>query len=333
MKVITIVDKITFNYFEAPPLLPFIGVLQLYLGKYDIFFAESAWYGWHNTWRYRVAKPKRQKPYKNHVKRWLRHLRWLEQVVEYAKKRHIPTVFWDKEGITHWGRFVDAAKLFDHVFTVDNLTIPLYRKALGLNASLHCLPFAVDPRFHFFDGFYFEKFSACFVGSYSRHIHPQRRQWQDMFFTSALNSGLGLTCIDRNSDNSNDIFRYPEFNGINVLPAVPYQETAKIYKKWLVSLNVNTNETSQTMVSRRLMEILACGGIAVTNSNPAVKNKFSEFCYCIQKKEEAFELFDRLKFGPNKYDLDRARAGADYIAHHHTWDQRMRFLADVVGIS
>lgn len=333
MRIMTIADALSSSSIGGTPLLPVAGVLQLRFGKADVLFVESAWYGWHNVWRYRVAKPKRDEPYKSPIKRWLRHIRWLEQTVESARKRRIPTVFWDKEGITHWGRFIDAARLFDHVFTVDDSTIPLYRDALGPNASVHSLPFAVQPRFHFFDGFHFEKNSACFVGSYSRHIHPQRRQWQEMFFSAALKSGFGLTCFDRNSFNSREVLRYPNIEGIKVRPAVPYKETAHIYKKWLVSLNVNTNEVSKTMVSRRLVEILACGGIAVTNSNPAVESEFSEFCHIIRKNEDAYELFDRIKYGPSKNDLERARAGADYIALHHTWDHRMRFIADIVGIS
>ena len=47
--------------------------------------------------------------------------------------------------------------------------------------------------------------------------------------------------------------------------------------------------------------------------------------------EEARELFARLRGGPSNHDLERARAGADYVAKHHTWQHRLRQIAEVVG--
>ena len=111
-----------------------------------------------------------------------------------------------------------------------------------------------------------------------------------------------------------------------------YPDTAKIYKDYLVSLNVNTVTDSPTMFSRRLIEILACGGISVTNPSLAVERLFKDYCYTVHSEEEMLELFNRLKYGPSPLDLERAEAGADYVANHHTWAHRLKQIAEIVGL-
>ena len=83
-------------------------------------------------------------------------------------------------------------------------------------------------------------------------------------------------------------------------------KTANIYKSYFASINVNTIQDSPTMYSRRLIEIIACGGIAVTSPALSVKKHFKDFCHVVSCYEEAFELFSRLKYGPSKDDLEKA---------------------------
>lgn len=324
MRTCTILDNVTASCLGGVPVLPIWGKLELRLFRPDLLFVESAWQGWHNSWKYKIAAYPDHPERNNHA---------LLRLLEYARKRHIPTVFWDKEGMGHFDRFIALARHFDHVFTVDADTIPKYRAVMGENASVHVLPFAVQPRFHSFDGFHFATNSACFVGSYSTHIHPRRRAWQEMLFDAALDSGLGLHVFDRNSNRKSRVYRYPDFKGMHVHPAVAYPQTAGLYKRHLVSLNVNTNENSPTMVSRRLVEILACGGIAVTTPAPSVDKAFREFCHVVHNREETLKLLTRLKHGPSKEDLERARAGADYIACHHTWEHNLKFIKNILGLT
>ena len=75
---------------------------------------------------------------------------------------------------------------------------------------------------------------------------------------------------------------------------------------------------------------MACGGIAVTTPALSVKQMFNDYCYTISNKEEAAELFSRLRYGPSAQDLERARAGADYVARNHTWNHRLKFIFDIV---
>jgi spore maturation protein CgeB len=86
------------------------------------------------------------------------------------------------------------------------------------------------------------------------------------------------------------------------------------------------------MFSRRLGEILACGGIAVTNPSPAVERHFKDFCHVIANADEAAELFERLRHGPSADDLARAEAGAQYVLREHTWAHRVQQITQCVGL-
>lgn len=290
---------------------------------FDFVLVESAWSGYRESWKYKIAA------YPDHPER---NNQSLANLVERAKRKGIPTVFWNKEDGVHFERFIDSARLFDHVFTVDETCIPRYKAVMGQGASVHTLKFAIQPRTHGFNGFAFKHNRANFVGSYSHHVHDRRRAWQDMFFAAATDAGLGLTVVDRNSDRKAAHYRYPPLPGLEVLPAVSHADTARIYRDYLVSLNVNTVEDSPTMFSRRLVEILGCGGIAVTNPSPAVDAMFRDYCHVVHDADEARELFARLRHGPSRDDLERARAGAEYVLQHHTWAHRLEQIRQVVGL-
>ncbi|HDL6021507.1 TPA: glycosyltransferase, partial [Mannheimia haemolytica] len=271
----------------------------------SILFVESTWQGYKNRWKYKIAS------YPDHPKRTNQKLL---RLVEKAKDKGIPTVFWNKEDSIHFDRFIDSAKHFDHIFTVDQNAIARYREVVPDTTTVNVGMFPVQPRIHNFQGFNFKHLAANFVGSYSHHIHNKRRERQDMLFGAALKAGLPVTIFDRNSDRKSENYRYPKnsFN-LNVQPAVSYTETANIYRDYLVSLNINTVEDSPTMFSRRVVEILACGGILVSTPSMAIDNIFKEYCHIVQSEDEAIELFQRLKRGASHDDLNKAIAGSEFV--------------------
>jgi spore maturation protein CgeB len=163
-------------------------------------------------------------------------------------------------------------------------------------------------------------------------MHEERRKWQNMIFHAVCKSELSLTIHDRNSGRRASDYRYPELDCIKMKPILPYEETAQVFKDYLISLNVNTIEDSGTMFSRRLVEILACGGIVVSNPSLAIDRYFKEYCYVVSTEAEALELLTRLKNGPSQEDLERAKAGAAYVAKEHTWTHRLEEIRKVVGI-
>lgn len=289
----------------------------------DLLFVESAWQGWRNSWKFGIAA------YPDHPERSNRDL---ARLVQAARGLGIPAVFWNKEDDVHFDRFIASAKLFDAIFTVDASCVPRYRSAVGAGVHVDALPFAVQPAIHSFTGIdEAARKGTSFVGSYSRHIHDARRDRQDMLLETAAET-LGLTVYDRNSDRRSAHYRYPGFAGLRVLPKVPYERTAAIYKSHLASLNVNTIENSRTMFSRRLIEILACGGLAVSTPALSIEHLFKDYCHVVDGAPAARELFTRLaRDGYSARDREMMRAAAEHVLARHTWTQRLELVLDAVG--
>ncbi len=288
----------------------------------DLVFVESAWNGLHNSWKYGIAA------YPSHPERTNARLR---QLVAEARELGIPAVFWNKEDGVHFDRFIDSASLFDTIFTVDASCIPRYRAVVGEGARIDALPFAVQPALHRFTGIDPGRRGANFVGSYSRHIHDERRERQDMLLSCAA-ATLGLTVYDRNSDRHGHEYRYPDLPGLVVRAKVPHERTAAIYHQSLVSLNVNTVVDSPTMFSRRLIEIIACGGLAVSTPAQSIDRWFASYCHTVRTREETQELLGRLaRDGYNDDDRARMNDGAAYIAREHTYSRRVDSLLDVLA--
>ena len=291
--------------------------------KPDLLFVESVFHGVRGAWRYLVG---RHPWYFN-----MQGARVITTLVRYALDRNIPALFWNKDDGTFFDFFLDVAALFPHVFTTDNICVPKYRATLPETTSVDLLPMPYQPAFHSFTGFHFEKRAACFVGSYYRRILNARKVFLDSLFAACHEASLSVHVYDRNSNRLSHFldFSFPKKAHLVLHDRVPHTMTGNIYKKYAVCLNVNSVTTSQTMYSRRLLEILACGGILVTNTSPAVEREFRDFCHVVRDPMESVDLLARLATdGPNAEDMERAEAGAAHVRLHHTWQQR---LEDIVA--
>jgi spore maturation protein CgeB len=310
-------------------------ILESKKWRADFLFVESAWRGYRNMWKYKIASfpftPQKGILRKLYKKYYLSQgNKKLQEVVLSAKKSGIPTVFWNKEDGVHFNRFIESAKLFDHIFTVDENMIPKYKSMLPSTTTVNSLMFAVEPSLHNFTGFNFKYNMVNFVGSYSQHIHSRRREWQDMMFNAVTAVGLDLVIFDRNSDRKSEKYRFPRHSNRVVYPAVPYSKTAQIYNDYYISLNVNTIENSATMFSRRLVEIIACGGVAITNPSPAIEKYFADYCFVVNSIDETINILEYLKGGISNSDLKRVERGAKYILENHTWKNRLMEIVTIL---
>lgn len=292
----------------------------------DLLLVESAFHGWCGTWRYELAR----QPF------WLRCIKptAIFRVLDYARSLSVPTVFWNKDDGAYFDHFIDIAKGFDHVFTTDENCVPRYRAAVPPSTTVQTLMIPFQPAFHYFDGFDFSTRTACFTGSYYRKILNARRLCLDMLFQAAREAGARIDVFDRNHDRFSRYieFRFPESEAVRVHPRVPHWETGRLYKAHALSINVNSVTDSETMCSRRLLEILACGGIALTNPGKCVSRYFAPYCRVVATPEEAREAFARLRTGPDRDDLERAAEGARYVHSAHTWAHRLTDICAVVGV-
>jgi hypothetical protein len=292
----------------------------------DILLVESAFHGSNGCWRYELAKQSR-------LMRLARPTA-IFRVLECARSLGIPTVFWNKDDGAYFDHFVHIAKSFDHVFTTDEACVPRYRAVVPASTTVNTLMIPYQPAFHSFDGFDFSTRTACFTGSYYRKILNSRRLYLDMLFQVAQETGARIDIFDRNHDRFSRRFefKFPEMDAIRVHPRVSHWETGRLYKTHALSINVNSVTDSETMCSRRLLEILACGGIAMTNPSACVNKYFAPYCLVVASPEEAGEVFSRLRHGPDAKDLERAAEGARYVCSAHTWSHRLKDVCQVVNI-
>ena len=281
----------------------------------DILFVESAWQGHRYAWRYQLAS------YPDYPERNNEAMR---RVLACARDHGIPAVFWNKEDNVHYSRFIATAGLFENIYTVDSNCIEKYRRDVPRAAVVDTLMFPVQPRFHYWQERAIEKQNkSCFVGSYGTHVHPRRRHWQDMLFKAFAPAGLDI--YDRNSSRKADHYRYPMLSGVRVYNKVAYRKTADLYRSYRFNLNVNTIEQSPTMYSRRLIEILAVGGVAVSSPSLAASTLFTDYCEIVRNEDEINEIV-HWSAARYKTAVERARAGAKLIAETHTWGRRLQQL-------
>lgn len=289
--------------------------------KPDFILVESAWRGHKDKWRYKIANYPGY-PERNNVE--------LRKLLELADKHNIPAVFWNKEDGAHFNRFIDSASLFKYVLTVDSNCVERYQAILGSSVKVGVLPFAVQPKFHYPTDLPPRYNESLFVGSYSQHIHSARQQWQDMAFTAA--SPYGLTIVDRNSDRKSDFYRYPDLPNMTIKPAVPYDQTGELFRQYSHCLNVNTVTDSPSMFSRRLIEIMACGSLAVTNPSLAVSTRFEGMCEVIDSKEQADELFAQLFKGYTKQQKEMMRYASDHVLQNYNYDKWLQRIIEFIDL-
>jgi hypothetical protein len=274
--------------------------------KPDFILVESAWSGYRNSWKYKIAS------YENTN----RSNHQLKNLVEYAKQKNIKTVFWNKEDGIHFDRFINSAKFFDYIFTTDENKINDYKLNCPNAKSVNSLTFAVNTKIHYPQNLQ-RKNKFVFCGSFRADLHQERRKNQLMLLSAAKEFGLDI--YDRNSDRKSSIFRFPEEFKKNILPKISYEKTGNIYNSYLGCLNINTILDSKTMFSRRLIEIMACKSPVVTTPSLAIDNFFKDFVFIANTKEEAKEHFLRLKSGYNKEIIQKLDGGFNLINQLFTY--------------
>ena len=192
------------------------------------------------------------------------------------------------------------------------------------------LPFAVQPRFHHPTSLPPRYRESLFVGSYSKHIHDARREWQDMVFAAA--APYGLTIIDRNSARKAKVYRYPDLPNTAINPAVAYDNTGDLYRQYSHSLNVNTVTDSPSMFSRRLIEIMACGRLPVTNPSLAVTTRFEGMCEVIETHEQADALFAQLAVNYTPQQEEMMRYASNHVLQNYNYDQWLQQIVEFIEL-
>lgn len=225
---------------------------QLEAASLDLIIIESAWEGNGGEWARGIGH------YSDEESADLRGL------LKFARSEGIPTLFWNKEDPVHFARFAPNAALCDHVFTTDANMIPKYHSVENQrNVTISSLPFYAQPKIHnpLPKGREYSS-SVAYAGSYYGERYAQRSKSLDLLLSAT--SDYPLAIYDRQANNPDSPYTFPEKYRSSVRGALPYDEVIKSYQSHLAHLNVNSVLDSPTMFSRRVVEIPACGGIVLS---------------------------------------------------------------------
>lgn len=249
----------------------------------ELLFVESAWHGNSDEWQYQLTGTRGPREE-------------FRALVAWCREQGIPTVFWNKEDPTHHEDFLEAARLFDTVFTTDGNLLAQYREELG-HDRVGVLPFAAQSAIHnpVRSTGSRGKRDVAFAGMYFAHRHPERRAQIDLLLGGALDVSPrmehGLEIFSRQL-GGDQRYQFPAPLDSRVVGSLSYEQMLTAYRDYKVFLNVNTVTDSPTMCARRIFEITACGTPVVSTPSPAIGAVFpsSEVTQVESRQQAGFAL-------------------------------------------
>ncbi|MEV8182918.1 glycosyltransferase [Specibacter sp. NPDC078692] len=279
---------------------------QVEAADFNLLFVESAWAGYKKEWFGKLDGGSHQGSE-------------LADIVAYFASKGIPTVFWNKEDPVHFGDFLAAARLFDHVFTSDADRIPAYLQELG-HDKVGLLPFAAQPRLHNPirpDTGWHER-DVAFGGMYFSEKYDSRRAQMDLLLGTAarLSSNMehGLEIFSRQLGGAGK-YQFPNDLARHVVGSLEYPQMLTAYKAYKAMLNVNTITESSTMCARRVFEILASGTNVISTPSKALSQLFEpgeiHVCATEHEVEEAVTALTRDPFAGER---------GLHLAQRRIWD-------------
>lgn len=300
---------------------------QLDAQPVNLLFVESAWHGNGDAWRYMVIGAKGPSPK-------------VRELVAEARRRGIPTVFWNKEDPAHYEDAIETARLFDYVFTTDETLLDRYRTDLG-HDRVGVLPFAAQQSIHnpvrLVDdaGAPVPRRDVAFGGMYFAHKYPERREQMEVLLGAAMDAGdkmeHGLDIFSRYL-GGDERYQFPTPYDSAVRGSLTYPQMLSAYRGYKAFLNVNSVVTSPSMFARRIFEIEACGTSVVTMPSPATSRFLPEDALAVARdREEAYWTLRALVRNPELGDRMAYLAQRE-IWRKHTYTKRVDQVLEAVGL-
>ena len=315
LKVAVILDgfsELLFRYeWNQFPLKKADWETQLATEQPDLLFVESAWDGNHGDWKHAMSGENAPAPE-------------LRAVVRRCREMGIPTVFWNKEDPPNYERFIETAKLFDHVFTVDADRIPDYVNDLG-HDRVALLPFSAQPRIHnpirHGKKLVERPYDVAFAGSYFSEKHPERRRQLNLLLEAASKHDLHIYSRMQYEDKR---YRFPAKFATSIVGTLPYPEMLRAYTAYDLFLNVNSVTESPTMCARRLFELSAAQTAVVSGPAKAIPRFFGEDVSVVDDPHNAEETISNLLKHKELRDRQALRAHRrvfdEHLARHRVND-------------
>lgn len=288
-----------------------------------LLFVESAWNGNNGAWQYQLTGTKGPRPE-------------FRELVAWCREHGVPTVFWNKEDPVHHEDFIEAARLFDYVFTTDGDLLERYRTELG-HDRVGVLPFAAQPALHNpIRSVGHQERDVAFAGMYFAHRHPERREQLDTLLGAALavspRMKHGLEIFSRQL-GGDDKYQFPRPFGERVVGTLDYPEMLSAYRAYKVFLNVNTVTGSSTMCARRVFEITASGTPVVSTPSPAIGAVFARDEVVQVTGERQAEFAIRALVTSHELRDRIVHRGQRRIWREHTYAHRIDEVLESVGLT
>ena len=319
MKVACILDEFSYNCFRYEGNFY---QLSPYNWKYiidnkfpDFLFVEAAWEGSNNAWFNKISNYSSSKD------------NTLEKIIKYCETKEIPTVFWSKEDPYDFEVFLNAAKLFQYVFTTDENCIARYRTILNHN-NIFLLPFAAQPRIHNPTNKDNEKKGQIIFPGGWYHKFPKRCEQMEFLLDGA--SKYDLRIYDRFYNSNNKKNKFPSKYKPYIVEGLNYLSLLKELKKYKLLLNANSIDDSPTNFSRRVFESLGCGVPVVSNYALGIENYFKDIVTLVNNKKETELRLDELLSDSHKLDT-LSLIGVREVLTHHTYNHRIKTILEAIG--
>lgn len=322
IKMVSIVDPIGYEWLKYEcnliALYPHNWRETLIREKPDLLFVQSAFRGNDNQWHHEIIDINSKKD------------NLLKDIVDYCKCNNIPTVFWNIEDPYHFEAFIDAAKLFDYIFTTDCNSIARYLEVVG-HKHVYTLPFGAQLKKHNPINKDKEKLGKIgFAGTWYNVGHEDRKRDMEKVLKPALKYGVHI--YDRMYNfTEGDWFRFPDIYRANIKGSIPYEEMDVIYKKYDVFLNVNTVQNSPTMFACRVFELLACGTNVISGYALGIDKMLHNIVKLCKTEEDTIKHIEILL--NNKELRDRlSMLGQREVFRKHTYRHRIETILEKVGL-
>jgi spore maturation protein CgeB len=285
----------------------------------DLLFVESAWNGNDGAWQYRIAEYAAPLGHE------------LQDVLAWCKRVGIPTIFWNKEDPPHFDDFIKSACLFDWIFTTDANCIQKYKDRCG-HERVFALPFAAQPAIHnpILRGPRNDR--LCFAGTYYGDRFDARRSAMEILLRPALDFDFDIYdrmhgAVGPGTEN----YRFPDEYKPHIVGRLDYGDMVDAYRRYRAFLNVNSVADSETMFSRRVFELLACGTPVVSTESLGIRKMLPDIVPIARDAEEAHDAIAELLTDDRSWRR-RSALGIRRVMRAHTYAHRLRQVCETVGL-
>ena len=285
MKIGLIADDFTRINLEMEEGLKIINLspatwrFDLALHNIDVLLVESAWLGFKGKWQHKIAKYDIDTMNQQ-----------LKNIVDYCNKRKIATIFWNKEDPVNYGRFKHNLNGFKVCLTTEKNMISEYRKNYKDLSDVSVMPFFFQPKLH--NPKPVKRISelrdkVVFCGGLYATEFPERSER----LKESINA-IGVENVVVYDRFNRKVPGWEVIEGLDIKPSFNYQNSKVHYQSGLAQINVNSIDGSNTMFSRRMIELIACGANVVDITRFKGSSILSPFVKQVTNKNDIIKALE-----------------------------------------